>query len=92
MSVAADKLPDSASRESEASVLFARSNALIAEQPASFRDLNLDQVVAAAIRGREEHNLEIFFYAPLRTTEEVRYRHKALKDDRATRCSWPAAS
>jgi DNA mismatch repair protein MutS len=80
VSVAADKLPDSAKREGDASVLFARSIALTAEEPASFRDLNLDQVVAAAIGGREEYNLEIFFYTPLQTTEEVRYRHEAFRD------------
>ena len=80
MSVAADKLPISGERKSEASVLFARPIALSTQEPASFRDLNLDQVVAAALAGREEYDLETFFYTTLETPEEVGYRHEAFRD------------
>jgi hypothetical protein len=50
------------------------------EQPDFFVDLNLDQVLATICVGREQHRLEAFFYAPLRTVAAVHYRQSVLRD------------
>jgi hypothetical protein len=50
------------------------------EEPPCFRDLNLDQVVEAAVAGREEHDLVPFFRLPLGSVEEVAYRHEIFGD------------
>jgi len=49
-------------------------------QPDFFGDLNLDQVLASMTAGREEHELEPFFSAPLHDVAAVRYRHEVLRD------------
>ena len=45
-----------------------------------FRDLNLDQIVAVIIAGREEYDLEAFFTTPLKTVEAIEYRHAIMRD------------
>lgn len=45
-----------------------------------FTDLNLDQIVASITAGREEYNLEPFFYVPLSHVEAVHYRQGVLRD------------
>lgn len=49
-------------------------------QPASFHDLFLDQIVAAAIRGREEYDLARFFYRPLDRVEDIGFRQAIVTD------------
>jgi DNA mismatch repair protein MutS len=49
-------------------------------EPATFGDLNLDQVLASMTSGREEYDLKPFFYTPLRDVAAVRYRHEILRD------------
>ncbi|MDX8532531.1 DNA mismatch repair protein MutS [Mesorhizobium sp. VK25A] len=49
-------------------------------EPACFTDLNLDQIVAAVINGRQEYNLVPFFRAPLLQADAVRYRHEVFRD------------
>jgi DNA mismatch repair protein MutS len=48
--------------------------------PDFFGDLNLDQIVAAATIGRDEYNLEPFFYAELARESAISYRHQVMQD------------
>jgi hypothetical protein len=48
--------------------------------PACFVDLNLDQIVAAVITGKDEYNLSEFFYTPMRSADAIRYRHEIFQD------------
>ena len=52
-----------------------------AGEPACFRDLNLDQIVAAAIAGRDGgEDLRRFFHSPYRDEEIVGYRQEVFRD------------
>jgi DNA mismatch repair protein MutS len=66
------------------SILFDRSeNGLEVterEAPAFFTDLNLDQVLEAMTRGREDYDLKPLFYKPLHDVAAVHYRHEILRD------------
>jgi DNA mismatch repair protein MutS len=65
------------------SILFPRSEdaeGTPTEEPEFFRDLNLDQIVAALTKGREAYNLKPYFYAPLRNLDQVAYRHEIMRD------------
>lgn len=64
------------------SILFAGGEAIREDEPEPehFRDLNLDQLVAAIVEGREEYRLEPFFRTPLREVDAVNYRHEVFGD------------
>ncbi len=65
------------------SILFKRPEDAIKSEslaPAFFADLNLDQIIAAVTRGREEYNLKPFFYTALSDVAAVEYRHDVFRD------------
>ena len=49
-------------------------------RPVFFADLNLDQVIDAIARGKEEYNLRPFFYIPLTSIDAIKYRHEIFRD------------
>jgi DNA mismatch repair protein MutS len=49
-------------------------------EPLFFRDLNLDQVVAAVVDKREEYDLVPCFHTPLASVEQIEYRHEVFRD------------
>lgn len=66
------------------SILFrdlqAYSELALAIAPPFFKDLHLDQFVAAIVSGREAHGLEPYFYCPLRSPAEIRYRQAVMAE------------
>jgi DNA mismatch repair ATPase MutS len=48
--------------------------------PDFFTDLNLDQIVQGILSGREEYNLDEFFYSHLRNIEAIKYRQEIMAD------------
>jgi DNA mismatch repair protein MutS len=53
---------------------------LESEEPASFADLNLDQVVARVTSGRDEYELRPLFWTPLESVPAIGYRHGVFRD------------
>jgi DNA mismatch repair protein MutS len=66
------------------SILFERTedsaNKEAIETPVFFVDLNLDQVVNAITRGREEYDLKPFFYTSLNDINAIKYRQEIFRD------------
>lgn len=63
------------------SILFENGNRTEdAVEPEHFGDLNLDQIVAAAIAGKEEYDLAPFFRQPLHDVDNVIFRHEVMRD------------
>jgi DNA mismatch repair protein MutS len=48
--------------------------------PGFFIDLNLDQVIEAAINNKQEYNLRPFFWAPLIRISAIEYRHEVMRE------------
>ena len=51
-----------------------------AEMPGFFVDLNLDQIVEAVVKGRQEYNLRPLFWAPLGRVGAIEYRHEVMQE------------
>lgn len=51
-----------------------------AEPPECFRDLCLDQIIAAVTQGRDEYDLAPFFHVLLGDVASVRYRQEVFQD------------
>jgi DNA mismatch repair protein MutS len=49
-------------------------------EPLFFRDLKLDQIVDAAVDGRDEYDLVPLFRTPLESVEQIEYRHEVFRD------------
>jgi hypothetical protein len=64
-----------------ASVLFPDGRSIEAgEEPAFFRDLNFDVVVRTVVGRQDEHELGPLYASPLRTSDDVEYRHEVFRD------------
>ena len=64
------------------SILFAAPNGATEDDttPAFLADLNLDQVFAATVAGRDSYNLMPFLCRPLTDIDAIAYRHEVFKD------------
>jgi DNA mismatch repair protein MutS len=66
------------------SILFdgVAADATVAEDDSldALRDLNIDQIIATLIEGREEYDLAAFFRSPLPSEDAVAYRHEVFRD------------
>lgn len=65
------------------SILFARPGSGAGDDrtaPEFFRDLHLDQVVDDVTAAYGEYALAPYFYTPLMSVDEIRYRHEVFQD------------
>jgi hypothetical protein len=56
------------------------TSGLASETPPFLADLNLDQIIASVIAGKEEYDLAPFFFRALHSVDEVEYRQAVMRD------------
>ena len=57
-----------------------REECEVTDVPSFFVDLNLDQIVDAILKGKEEYHLNPILFSPLKTLEMVQYRHEIMQE------------
>ena len=65
------------------SILFETSEdrpAINQGQPDFFIDLNIDQIVEAVVKGREEYDLKPLFWHSLKRKSAIEYRHEVMRE------------
>lgn len=62
------------------SILFLTPAEAAKQPPEFFDDLNLNAIANTITAGKEEYELLPFFYTPLRSCQEVCYRHEVMQD------------
>ena len=66
------------------SILFSETEASTKKEapakPVFVVDLNLDQIIKAITVGKNEYDLEPFYYTPLRTIDAIKYRQEIAQD------------
>lgn len=65
------------------SILFEKAEDRPVEKPVLpefFTDLNLDQIIEAVIKERQEYHLEPFFWYPLKSISAIEYRHEIMQE------------
>jgi DNA mismatch repair protein MutS len=50
------------------------------EPPDFFGDLNLDQIIDAITKNKQQYDLTPFFFTNLHDKEAIQYRHEIMKD------------
>ena len=70
------------------SILFETIDFKISEEactmPEFFADLNLDQIIKEILAGKEEYNLNIFFYSGMKDFSTINYRLDVMKELEST--------
>lgn len=69
------------------SILFLQHTPTEKQQPGFFGDLNFVPVIDAITSGKEEYDLNAFFYTPLHDVNEINYRHEVIRDLEVTEVS-----
>ena len=75
--------PTTTSRAAFESILYrtrADAEARAPVDPSVLRDLHVDQIVSAAVTGRERYDLTSFLHLPLRDVDAVVYRQEVMRD------------
>lgn len=66
------------------SILYKNGSSTLPEEnirvPDFFTDLNMDQIVNKILEGKEEYNLNVYFYHSLKNISDINYRLEVMKE------------